>query len=248
MKDSTPKAINLKDYTQPRYWIDTVDLVFELGEENTRVLSTMALRKNNGFPASYPLVLNGEHMQLGVVKLDGVELTASDYEVTEGELIVHSVPDRFDLEIETIIKPQENTALEGLYKSSGNFCTQCEAEGFRRITYYLDRPDVMARFTTTVIADRQDYPVLLSNGNPVEQGDYEDGRHWVKWEDPFSKPCYLFALVAGDLGYIEGSFYNHVRTRHSVAYLCRAPQHRSLRACHGFLEKVDEVGRGRLWP
>ncbi len=206
MKDSTPKAINLKDYTQPRYWIDTVDLVFELGEENTRVLSTMALRKNNGFPASYPLVLNGEHMQLGVVKLDGVELTASDYEVTEGELIVHSVPDRFDLEIETIIKPQENTALEGLYKSSGNFCTQCEAEGFRRITYYLDRPDVMARFTTTVIADRQNYPVLLSNGNPVEQGDYEDGRHWVKWEDPFSKPCYLFALVAGDLGYIEDHF------------------------------------------
>ena len=206
MKDSTPKAINLKDYTQPYYWIDTIDLVFELGEENTRVNSTMALRKNKGFPDSYPLVLNGEHMQLGSIKLDGHALSASDYEVSEDELTIHKVPDRFDLEIETIIKPQENTALEGLYKSSGNFCTQCEAEGFRRITYYLDRPDVMAKFTTTVIADRKNYPVLLSNGNPVEQGEYEDGRHWVKWDDPFSKPCYLFALVAGDLGYIEDHF------------------------------------------
>ena len=206
MKDSTPKAINLKDYTQPYYWIDTVDLVFELGEENTRVLSTMKLRKNTGFPGGYPLVLNGEHVELDVLKLDGVELAATDYDVTDEELTIHRVPDIFNLEIETVIKPQENTALEGLYKSSGNFCTQCEAEGFRRITYYLDRPDVMARFTTTVIADRQNYPVLLSNGNPVDQGDYKDGRHWIKWEDPFSKPCYLFALVAGDLDYIEDHF------------------------------------------
>jgi len=206
MKDSTPKAINLKDYTQPHYWIDTVDLLFELGEEHTRVLSTMALRKNQGFPGSYPLVLNGEKMKLGSISLDGNELTTADFEVSEDELIIHPVPDAFSLEIETFIKPQENTTLEGLYKSSGNFCTQCEAEGFRRITYYLDRPDVMAKFTTTVIADKENYPVLLSNGNPVDQGDYADGRHWVKWEDPFRKPCYLFALVAGDLGYIEDRF------------------------------------------
>jgi aminopeptidase N len=206
MKDSTPRAIHLKEYSQPHYWIDTVDLVFELGEETTRVLSTMTLRKNSRYHGSYPLVLNGEHVQLGMLRLDGVELAASGFEVTSEELIIHSVPDMFELEIETIIKPQENTALEGLYKSSGNFCTQCEAEGFRRITYYPDRPDVMARFTTTIIADRENYPVLLSNGNPVDQGDYEDGRHWVKWEDPFSKPCYLFALVAGDLGYIEDHF------------------------------------------
>ena len=206
MKDSTPKAINLKDYTQPHYWIDTVVLVFELGEESTRVVSTMKLRKNTGFPGDYPLVLSGEHVQLGVIRLDGVQLAASEYTVSEEELTIHSPPERFELEIETIIKPQENTALEGLYKSSGNFCTQCEAEGFRRITYYLDRPDVMARFTTTIIADRKNYPVLLSNGNPVSQGDYQDGRHWIKWEDPFSKPCYLFALVAGNLGYIEDHF------------------------------------------
>lgn len=206
MKDSTPKAIYLKDYTQPYFWIDTVDLVFELGEAHTRVLSTMTLRKNQGFPGEYPLALNGEHMQLQAVKRDGVVLGDTDYEVTDDELIIHQVPDSFTLEIETLIKPQENTALEGLYKSGGNFCTQCEAEGFRRITYYLDRPDVMATFTTTVIADKQYYPVLLSNGNPVDQGEHDDGRHWVKWEDPFKKPCYLFALVAGDLGFIEDRF------------------------------------------
>jgi len=206
MKDSTPKAINLKDYAQPYFWIDTVDLVFELGEEQTTVLSKMALRKNEAFPGIYPLVLNGEQMQLGAVRLDGAALANTDYQCSEDELTIHRVPDRFTLEIETIIKPQENTALEGLYQSSGNFCTQCEAEGFRRITYYLDRPDVMAEFTTTIIAERQRYPVLLSNGNPVGAGKYADGRHWVKWQDPFKKPCYLFALVAGDLGYIEDLF------------------------------------------
>ena len=206
MKDSTPKVIQLKDYKKPHYWIDTVDLVFELGEEETRVLSRMVLRKNSGFPGDYPLVLNGEHLRLGTAALDGKQLTAADYDVTEEELTIHTVPERFELEIETFIKPQENTALEGLYKSSGNFCTQCEAEGFRRITYYLDRPDVMATFTTTVIAEKAAYPVLLSNGNPVARGDCDDGRHWVRWEDPFRKPCYLFALVAGDLGYIEDHF------------------------------------------
>ena len=114
MKDSTPKTINLKDYTQPYYWIDTVDLVFELGEENTRVVSTLALRKNSGFPGDYPLVLSGEQVQLGVVKLDGVELAATDYMVSEEELTIHIVPDRFELEVETIIRPQDNTTLEGL--------------------------------------------------------------------------------------------------------------------------------------
>ena len=131
MKDSTPKAVNLKDYTQPYYWIDTVDLVFELGEETTRVQSTMTLRKNSGFPGNHPLILNGEQLQLGNVKLDGVALSATEFVVTEDELAIAGVPDRFELEIETFIRPQDNTALEGLYKSSGNFCTQCEAEGFR---------------------------------------------------------------------------------------------------------------------
>jgi aminopeptidase N len=206
MKDSAPKAIYLKDYQQPYYWIDTVDMVFELGEEQTRVQTTAVFRRNTDTASDKALVLSGEHMKLGYVKLDGNVLSEQDYDVSDNELTIRTVPDKFTLEVETFIKPQENTALEGLYKSSGNFCTQCEAEGFRRITYYLDRPDVMAVFTTTVIADKQKYPVLLSNGNPVDQGDLEGGRHWVKWHDPFKKPSYLFALVAGDLEYIEDHF------------------------------------------
>jgi aminopeptidase N len=123
-----------------------------------------------------------------------------------GELLGEAIDSGFVLECETLIKPQDNTSLEGLYKSQKMFCTQCEAEGFRKITYYMDRPDVMAKFVTTVVADKERYPVLLSNGNNIASGDLDDGRHWVTWEDPFRKPCYLFALVAGDLKYIEDHF------------------------------------------
>ncbi|HHO58777.1 MAG TPA: aminopeptidase N, partial [Thiotrichales bacterium] len=140
------------------------------------------------------------------VKCDGVALAAEDYSVDEVSLTLDKLADECVLEIETFVKPQENFSLEGLYKSSGNFCTQCEAEGFRKITYYLDRPDVMATFTTRIIADRKKYPVLLSNGNPVERGEMDDGRHWALWRDPYRKPCYLFALVAGDLACIEDSY------------------------------------------
>lgn len=206
MKDSTPSIIYLKEYTQPLYWIDNVDLIFELGEEQTRVHSTLRVRKNKSITDGSTLVLHGEGLSLGKIKIDSDVISESAYSVTDDELSIVDVPDTFMLEIETFIKPQENTSLEGLYKSSGNFCTQCEAEGFRKITYFLDRPDVMAIFTTTVIAEKKKYPVLLSNGNPVDEGDYEDGRHWVKWVDPFKKPCYLFALVAGDLSFIEDSF------------------------------------------
>ena len=206
MKDATPKAIYLKDYSQPAYWIDRVDLRFELGEEQTRVLSRLELRRNGASSAAHTLVLDGEQLQLGVVRLDGAELGDADFECTDDALHIHRVPDAFVLEIETFIQPQLNTSLEGLFKSSGNFCTQCEAEGFRRITYYLDRPDVMAMFTTTIVADSTKYPVMLSNGNPVESGELDDGRHWVRWEDPFRKPSYLFALVAGDLAYVEDHY------------------------------------------
>jgi aminopeptidase N len=206
MKDATPAAIYLKDYSQPAYWIDRVDLRFELGEDQTRVLSRLEVRRNEASSAIRTLVLDGEQLQLGSVRLDGVELGASGFECTDTELHIRQVPDAFVLEIETFIRPQQNTSLEGLFKSSGNFCTQCEAEGFRKITYYLDRPDVMAMFTTTIVADSTKYPVMLSNGNPVESGELDDGRHWVRWEDPFRKPSYLFALVAGDLGYIQDHF------------------------------------------
>ncbi|MDH5611404.1 MAG: aminopeptidase N [Gammaproteobacteria bacterium] len=206
MKDLNPNTIYLKDYTQPAYWISNVDLIFNLEEEQTQVCSTLSLSKNENISGKHPLVLQGEELVLEHISIDGKALAASEYEVTDTDLTIHSVPDAFTLEIKTIIKPQENTSLEGLYKSSGNFCTQCEAEGFRKITYYLDRPDIMAKFTTTIFADKKKYPVLLSNGNPAGSGVEEGGRHWSRWQDPFKKPCYLFALVAGDLAFIEDKF------------------------------------------
>ena len=225
--DQQSKAIYLKDYQQPEFLIDHVDLTFELEEEQTRVVSVMLLDKNTVEEKS-SLVLMGECLELGSVKLDNVLLEATGYEVTDTTLTVFDVPDKFILEIETFIKPQENFSLEGLYKSSGNYCTQCEAEGFRKITYFLDRPDVMALFTTTIIADKKKYPVLLSNGNPEAAGELDDGRHWAKWLDPFKKPSYLFALVAGDLAFIE----DHYTTTSGRDVLCRIyVQHHNIDQC-----------------
>lgn len=200
MKDAQPRTIFLKDYKVPPFLIDETELRFDLFEEGATVLSRMTIRRNpeaDSHPST--LSLNGVDLELKSLILDGVQLTPEQYELVHEGLDVFNVPDKFVLECTTEIKPHENTCLEGLYKSSSMFCTQCEAEGFRRITFYLDRPDVMSRFTTTVRADKQKYPVLLSNGNEIDRGDLEAGRHFVTWEDPFRKPCYLFALVAGDL-------------------------------------------------
>src|SRR3990167_7899115 len=153
-----------------------------------------------------PLVLNGEALVLKKVIIDGKVLPSSAYTVDNQSLTIHSVPDQFHLETEVVIQPQNNTALSGLYKSRGNYCTQCEAHGFRRITYFLDRPDVMAQYTTTITADKTRYPVLLSNGNLIESRALSDNRQWVHWEDPSKKPSYLFALVAGDFDVLEDSF------------------------------------------
>jgi len=204
MLRDTPSAIYLKDYTPPDYLVEQVDLTFELDEQSTLVKSHLRLRRNAPRDAeSTPLVLNGEELELIGIALDGESVDASRYLVDEDSLTLNDVPYEFSLEIETRIHPAANTALEGLFVSSGMFCTQCEAEGFRRITYYLDRSDVMTRFTTHIIADKSRYPVLLSNGNLVDSGDLDDGRHWAKWEDPFRKPSYLFALVAGNLDCLE---------------------------------------------
>ena len=205
-QETAPNTIYLKDYTQPQYWIDTVDLRFELGEEKTRVVSTMQVRRNENIDGSHILELDGEDLVLGSVLVNDRALSDGEFSITEESLWIPDVPEQFSLQIETFIKPQLNTSLEGLYKSSGNFCTQCEAQGFRKITYYLDRPDVMAKFTTTIVADKTLYPVLLSNGNPVDTKDLDDGKHSATWEDPFKKPCYLFALVAGDLECIKDTF------------------------------------------
>ena len=204
MREANPTTVYLKDYQPPEFLIDSVDLEFELDEESTSVRSTLIIRKNSdSLQTTGALELNGEELVLESVSLDGRELAAKDYILSKEVLLIPNVPKNFQLETTVRINPKQNTALEGLYLSNGMFCTQCEAEGFRKITYFLDRPDVMARFTTKVIADQQKYPVLLSNGNPIDRGKTDNNRHWIKWEDPFKKPCYLFALIAGNLEFIE---------------------------------------------
>jgi aminopeptidase N len=202
-----PQAVHRLDYRPPDYRIDAVHLDFDLREDGTRVRARIEMHRA---PVSVgdvpPLVLDGEELETLSVAIDGEPLAANAYEVREGALEIHTPPERFVLETEVRIHPERNTALSGLYKSGGNFCTQCEAHGFRRITWFLDRPDVMARFTVRVEADLANYPVLLSNGNRVEEESLAEGRHAVRWEDPFPKPSYLFALVAGDLRSHAGSF------------------------------------------
>ncbi len=195
-----PTTVRLAEYKVPDFLIDTADLVFELGEDHSTVKSRLGLRRNPAAGAGHPpLKLDGEALTLVSVAVNGERLGPNRYQLDDQSLTIPDLPRECVLDIETRIEPQNNTELSGLYKSGGNFTTQCEAEGFRRITYFLDRPDVMARYTTTIVADAQRYPVLLSNGNPVDSGVTSHGRHWSKWEDPHPKPCYLFALVAGDL-------------------------------------------------
>jgi len=199
----------LHDYQTPAYLIDTVNLVFDLNEKYTIVTAKLYLYANPIIPIHQrhsDLVLNGELLELLSIELDGKLLEKIQFQKTEKSLTILQVPEAFFLEIRTRIRPQENTALSGLYQSNGNFCTQCEAQGFRRITYFLDRPDVMARFTVTIIADKERYPVLLSNGNLVSHQKLPEGKQIVIWEDPFKKPCYLFALVAGHLDCAEDFF------------------------------------------
>jgi len=172
MIEHKPQPINLRDYRPPSYLVDSVDLRFNLGEEETVVAARLALRRNPAASAqARPCLLDGVDLELRSVAIDGKPLAPEDYVVDARSLRLLRVPEQFVLDLVTVIRPQENTSLEGLYKSSGNFCTQCEAEGFRKITYYPDRPDVMARFTTTIVADKALYPVLLSNGNLEAAGD-----------------------------------------------------------------------------
>jgi len=203
-----PQPVRLADYQPTAYLIETVDLVFELGAKDTRVKSRLGIRRNPAVAErGAALHLDGEALELMSLALDGEPLGANRYQLKpEGGLILADVPDAFTLDVETRIAPQSNTALSGLYVSGGNFCTQCEPEGFRRITYFIDRPDVMARYTTTITAEKGRYPVLLANGNPVERGDIDARRHWARWVDPHPKPSYLFALVAGDLVAVEDRF------------------------------------------
>ncbi|MDH4333150.1 MAG: aminopeptidase N [Desulfobulbaceae bacterium] len=205
--DSKPKTILLADYRPPAYAIEEVALEVDLFEERARVCSRLVCRRNGpAMPEEAPLVLQGRKLRLKSVAVDGIALTPDQYRLEEESLTIPTVPERFVLTVETELYPQNNTSLDGLYRSSGNFCTQCEAEGFRKITYFLDRPDVLARYEVTISAEQKLYPVLLANGNLIEAGVLPEGRHYARWQDPFPKPSYLFAMVAGNLVKIADTF------------------------------------------
>ncbi|NOH26053.1 aminopeptidase N [Vibrio europaeus] len=197
----TPQAKYRKDYQSPSHTITDIDLTFDLFDNETTVTAVSQVTQ---LKDATTIRLEGEDLKLKSIHVNGEAWTA--YEELEGALEVHQLPEQTELKIVTLIDPEANTALEGLYKSGGAFCTQCEAEGFRRITYYMDRPDVLAKFTTKVIADKAEYPFLLSNGNRVAEGELEGGRHWVQWQDPHPKPAYLFALVAGDFDVLRDKY------------------------------------------
>ena len=251
--DSEQQEVRLEDYTPPPFLVDSIDLDLDLAAPESVVTSTLAVRRAPDTPAETPLTLDGTELELIDAALNGRTLSPNEYGLDECRLVLPAsllaAEDRegaagadasapFQVTVRTRIFPSRNTALKGLYESSGILCTQCEAEDFRRITFYPDRPDVLARFTTTIRASRADYPVLLSNGNLVASGVLDDGRHWVRWEDPFPKPSYLFALVAGDLACLEDSFttmsgrevalriysepYNLGRCDHAMASLKKA--------------------------
>jgi len=237
MKESNPVAIARKDYQPPNWTIDQTNLIFDLGPEDTKVTSTLQMRRMS----AGPLVLDGSDQLLQSVSVDGTALEESAYTVGEAFLQIDGLPDNCKLQIVTRINPLANKALEGLYCSSDNFCTQCEAEGFRKITYYLDRPDVLSTFRVSLIANKAQYPVLLSNGNLESQEELSDGRHKVSWYDPFPKPCYLFALVAGDLARIEDNF--KTRSGRDVQLHIYVEEH-NLQQCQF---AMDALKRSMLW-
>ncbi|HBJ40741.1 MAG TPA: aminopeptidase N, partial [Hyphomonas sp.] len=196
MRTEAPIAVQLSDYSSYPFEIEQVDLRFDLHPDATRVRADLKVRRTGD--ANAPLELDGEALELKSIAIDGVAVPDDAYQLTETGLTLAEVPDAFTLVTEVEIAPSKNTALSGLYMSGDRFCTQCEAIGFRRITFYPDRPDVMSRFTVRMTADKATYPILLSNGTPGEAGDVDDGRHFAVWDDPHKKPAYLFALCAGD--------------------------------------------------
>lgn len=208
MQDPLPKITHLSAYRAPLFTIDTMVLRFELADHSCVVDCRLSIQRSKQGHLDHhePLILDGQELELLSLAIDGRELEAAQYHIGVEHLTVYNVPAQFTLDVRTRIEPHNNTSLEGLYRSGEMYCTQCEAEGFRKITYHLDRPDVMARYSTTIVADARRYPVLLSNGNCTGRGLAEDGRHWATWEDPFPKPSYLFALVAGNLVCAEDSY------------------------------------------
>jgi aminopeptidase N len=246
MREGQATAIHRADYTAPAFWIDTVDLTFDLDPAKTRVLSKMRLRRNPDV-AAQPLRLDGEELNLARVMVNG---GGTSFKIEGNQLVLENLPEgheAFDLEIFTTCAPAKNTQLMGLYVSQGTFFTQCEAEGFRRITYFLDRPDVMASYSVTLRASQADYPVLLSNGNLVEQGELPEGRHFAKWVDPHKKPSYLFALVAGKLVAREQRIKSRAGNNHLLQiYVRPGDLEKTEHAMHSLMHSVawDEARFG----
>lgn len=195
------QAKYLKDYQAPQFTIESIDLDVNLNGKNTVVKAISKVKRSSSH--ANPIVLDGEGLTLVSVAIDGQQVA---YQVGEGQLTIETTLNEFELTIITQLDPEANSSLEGLYMSDGAYCTQCEAEGFRRITYFLDRPDVLAKYTVRIEADKLAFPFLLSNGNLIDKGDLDGGRHYVRWQDPFPKPAYLFALVAGDFDLLQDEF------------------------------------------
>src|SRR5580704_13281093 len=242
MRTARQKPIRLQDYRPPDWLVETVELDVSLHPAQTRVRATLQLKPNPAAVAPAPVVLDGEGLTLASIALDGQPLAADDYQASADHLVLPQPPHRpFRLDIETIIDPSANTKLMGLYRSGLTYCTQCEPEGFRRITYFPDRPDVMAVYTTRIEADKIEAPVLLGNGNLVEAGDIEGNRHFAKWHDPFPKPSYLFALVGGALACVSERF--RTMSGREVALKIFAEPGKEDRCAHA----MDALKRAMRW-
>ena len=202
----TPGMVRLSDYRAPDFVVETTDLAFDLAAERTVVRNRMRIRRSASADRAAPLRLDGRLMDLVSLSLDGEALGANSYTLDPDGLTLPDVPETFEMEVVTAFNPSKNKTAHGLFALDGKLATQCEAEGFRQITYFADRPDVLARYSVTLTAEKASYPVLLSNGNPVASGELDDGRHWVTWEDPFPKPSYIFAVMAGDFGLLSDRF------------------------------------------
>ncbi len=239
MKEGQPREVRLSDYQAPGYTTTATHLVFDIFDGETKVTNTMQVVRAQADAQS--LHLDGQDLELLSVRVDGRELSGNEYTLEDESLTIHGLAENHEITIETRIYPEKNTALEGLYRSSSMYCTQCEAEGFRKITYYQDRPDVLAQFTTTIVADAARHPVLLSNGNKVEEADVGGFRRSVTWHDPFPKPSYLFALVAGDLEVIEDTFVT-MREREVVLRIYSEPH--NIEQCR---YAMDVLKRSMAW-
>jgi len=242
MRTETEHTIFLKDYAPTPYFIDRVEMEVEIAPEKSVIHALLHVVPREGTEPGTPLVLDGDELVLNSVAIDGAPLGLLSYEATPSSLTIHEPPlRRFVLETTVTIEPEKNTRLMGFYRSNGTWCTQCEPEGFRRITYYLDRPDNLATFNVTMIADKELAPILLANGNPVGQGEFEDGKHFAVWEDPHPKPSYLFAMVAGDLGSIHDTFTTSSGKEVALAIYC---EHGKEDRC---LYAMDALKRSMAW-